>query len=390
MVGSRTGAPADDERAGLSRRRFLTGATTLSAAVGLGATTGCSSGSGSGSGTGKGEVVVITWGDPQKAKRLGDAFKEETGITMRLVPGSGDSDFFNKIKAGGGAQYDVVISNVGFASLYEQAGLIETLDLTQFPAADELYPEFRNDSRFSYLKGPDKSLVFPNQWGVYSMTYSTVSSFQPAKPISWEALWQAPKGKVVLDGFYLTNLALAGRMSGLSWDEVFAMDGAPLDRAADRLIQLKPFQSYDSDDLMIDAFRTEKTYIGMVFSLGFAHTLNKKLGKELAASVMPSEGAVGALDGQMLIKGARNRANALKLINFIGGQRAQTIFWDLYHGPTANKAATEAIIARGGDEAALLQAQHGNDPSIAAGLHQLRQPDHPEAWNKVWDRILAA
>jgi spermidine/putrescine-binding protein len=333
--------------------------------------------------------VLITWGDPQKAKRLGDAFKARTGITLRLVPGSGDTDFYDKIKAGGGEQYDVVISNVGFAPLYDRAGLIEVLDLAHFPAAGELYSAFRSDARFPYLRSPDRSLVFPNEWGVYAMTYNKTAAYKPAQPISWEALWKAPRGKVMLDGFSVTNLALAGRMSGLTWDEAFAMDGAALDRAVQRLIALKPFSTADSDQVTIDAFRTEKVDVGMIFSLGFSQTLNSKLGQDLGASVVPQEGAVGALDGQMLIKGARNRDNALELIDFIGGHQAQTILWDLYRSPTANRAATEAIIARGGADAALMRAQQGDDPTVAAGISQLRQPDHPEAWNQAWDRVLA-
>jgi spermidine/putrescine transport system substrate-binding protein len=375
----------------VTRRQFLgrSGAVALALGGGL---AGCSrrgGRQGSGGQRDKGEVVVITWGGAEKA-RLADAFKEETGIRMRLVPGSDDADFYNKVKVGSGEQYDVVISNVGFVPLYERAGLIEVLDLKQFPAAHELYPEFRTDTRFEYLKGPDRSLVFPNQWGAYSLTYSTIVPSRPAEPVSWEELWRAPKGKVMLDGFYVTNIALAGRMSGVPWDGVFAMDGPALDEATQRLIDLKPFQLATAETVMVSAFRTRKATIGMLFSLGAATTINRKAGRDIARSVVPTEGVVGALDGQMLIKGARNRDNALEFINFLGGKRAQTIFWELYHGPTANRAATEAIIARGGPDGELMKAQRGDEPKIAAALVQLRQPDHPEAWNQAWDRVLAA
>lgn len=378
--------------ASFSRRHFL--ATYGSAAIGLGAAgavAGCAS-SPAASGakpSDKGEVVVITWGDPQKAKLLGAAFKEATGITLRLVPGDNSADFYSKVKAGGPGQYDVVISNVGFVPLYEQAGLVETLNLKDFSAAEELYPQFRTDTRFQYLKAPDQSLAFPNQWGAYGMTYLTSSSVRTNGPISWEALWRAPRGKVMLSSYYVNNLALAGRMIGLSWDEVFAMEGAALEKAKQRLIALKPFQNPTSGETQINDFVTKTVDVGLVYSLGFGTTVNRKAGSDIAKSVVPVEGVFGALDGQMLLKGARNRSNALEWINFCGGKQAQLIFWDLDRSPTSNRAATEAIIAKGGLDAEDLKAQQGDRPDIAAGMAQQRQPDHPEAWNTAWDHVIA-
>lgn len=362
-----------------SRREFIAKAATITFAIAACGTPSSKKG---------GEVVLITWADPQKAKRLGDAFKAKTGITMKMVPGDGDVDFFNKIKSGGGDQYDVVISNVGYAQTYEKNGMIETLDLGHFPSTKELYPAFRNDMRFSYLKGPDKSLVFPNEWGVYAMTYSK-AAYKSAAPTSWDALWKAPHGKVVLDGSLVVNLGMTLRAMGMPWDQVLAAQGADLDKAVDRLRQLKPFLTSGSGQASIDAFRTEAAVIGQIFGLGFYKTVNDKIGQEVTGSVVPSEGAIGALDGQMLIKGARNRDNALELIDFIGGQKGQEILWDLYLQPCANKAATEAIIGRGGSDATVMKVQEGDDPVVCAGLLQVRQPDHPEAWNQAWDRVLA-
>jgi spermidine/putrescine transport system substrate-binding protein len=333
--------------------------------------------------------VVITWGDPKKAKLLGDAFKQETGISLRLIPGDNSSDFYNKIKAGGPGQYDVVISNVGFVPLYEKAGLVEVLNLDDFPAADELYPAFRTDMRFNYLKASNRSLAFPNQWGAYGMTYSTIDTFKPKQPISWEELWRAPKGKVMLSSYYVNDLAIAGRIDGLSWNEVFAMNGPALDKAKQRLRNLKPFLDPDSTEDQINDFVTKTVDVGLVFSLGFGTTVNRKAGSAVVKSVVPAEGVFGALDGQMLLKGASNRANALKWINFCGGKRAQMIFWDLYRGPTANRAATEAIIAKGGLDKEDMKAQQGDRPDIAAAMAQQRDPDHSEEWNKAWDEVLA-
>ncbi len=369
----------------LTRRQFIKASGTAAIVAGTGASiAGCSGGSSS-----KGVVNVITWGDPQKAKLLGAAFKEETGITLNLVPGLDDADFWNKVRYSGPGTYDIVVTNIGWVPLYEKAGLIEVLDLSSFPAADELYPEFRSDMRFNYLKAPDRSLVFPDQWGLYGMTFSTITSYKVTRPYSWEQLWKAPKGTVILDGFYVVDMAMALRMTGLPWDKVFSATTADLNRAAQRLIDLKPFQMPASTTAQINAYRTKAVNIGMLYSLGLANNINTQVGKDIAVSVVPEEGCIGALDGIMLLKGARNRSNALKWINFMGGKRSQLIFWDLYKGPTANKAATEEIIARGGRDAALIKAQAGNDPEFAANMTEVQQPTNPAAWNLAWDRVTA-
>jgi spermidine/putrescine transport system substrate-binding protein len=378
----------------LTRRQFIrtSGIAALAANSGLAlgsSLTGCSSKSASKSSSGKGVVNVVTWGDPQKSKLMGAAFKEQTGINLNLIPGLDDEDFYNKVRYGGGGQYDVVITNIGWAPLYEREGLVEILDLSTFPAADELYPEFRADPRFTYLKGGDRSLLFPDQWGLYAMTYSTITPFKVSKPYSWEELWKAPKGTVVLDGFYVVDMAVAARMTGVPWNKVFAVKGKDLDPVVERLRALKPFQMPSSMETQINNFRTKQADIGLIFSLGFASDVAAQVGQNIAISVLPEEGAIGALDGQMLIKGARNRENALKWINFLGGKQAQEIFWQLYKGPTANKLATEAIIAKGGADAALMKAQGGNNPQLAAVMTEVQQPADPQAWNLAWDRVLA-
>src|SRR5215470_8130868 len=341
----------------LTRRQFIkkSGAAAVAASSGLmvaGSLAGCG-----GQSSGKGVVNVLTWGDPQKAKLMGTAFKEETGITLNMVPGLNDADFWNKVRYGGKGTYDTVVTNIGYIPLYKQAGLIEILDLNSFPAADELYPQYRTDRRFPYLVAPDRALCFPDQWGLYGMTYSTITPFKVTKPYSWEELWKAPKGAVMLDGAPVVNMAVAARMSGIPWERVFSIRGAELDVVVQRLRQLKPFQIPTSTNAKIDDFRTKVTDVGVVFSLGFGN----QVGDNIAQSVVPVEGAVGALDGQVLLKDAPNRANALKWINFLGSKRAQVIFWDLYQGPTVNKAATDDIIARGGSQAALIKAQGGNN-----------------------------
>jgi spermidine/putrescine-binding protein len=257
--------------------------------------------------TDAGEVVVLTWGDPNDVKLQSAALQKATGISLKLIPGANSEDFYNKVIAGGLGTYDIVISNVGFVPLYVKQHLIEPLVLSQFPATKELYPQFRTDLRFPNLKSPNVAWAFPRQWGAYCMTYKlTDSKYHPTtNPISWRELWKAPKGKVTLDGSSVVNLAIAARMVGLAWKDVFSMHGAKLDQAVKLLRQLRPFVITTSTEAQVQNFINGRTDVALNFGLGFGGTVNQKAHEAVARSVVPKEGTVGALDGIMLLRKAR-------------------------------------------------------------------------------------
>ena len=92
----------------------------------------------------------------------------------------------------------------------------------------------------------------------------------------------------------------------------------------------------------------------------------------------------------MLVKNARNRDNALKFIDYFGGKRNQVFLFDALRYASANKAATDAVLERGGEGEKFALAVRANEPQLCLELAQARQPDDSEAWTLAWDRIQAA
>jgi len=378
-------ADVPERRGGLTRRHFIGRSAGVALATGgIGSFLAACGGSSD-------EVVVLTWGGTYLAPQVAAGLKKKHGITLRAIPGESDADFITKLKAGGGSQYDVVIGNSGYAKLYLDDDLIEPLDLATIRSAAELYPAFREDRRFPYLLARDKALCFPNTWGSYSMTFNTTVPYQPAQPYSWSNLWAAPKGKVSLHGSTAEEqISLAGLANGVAPAEIFAMSGATLQAAAARLNDLKPYQISTSDDTTATRFRTGEAYIGSAFGLGVGESINQQAGKSIAKSVIPKEGAIGALDGAQLVKGARNRANALKFIDYFGSRENQLFLFDRLRYASCNKAAMDAVLARGGADARFAKAAHMDDPDVAAALGQVRPPDDSQAWAAAFDKIQAS
>jgi spermidine/putrescine transport system substrate-binding protein len=374
----------------LTRRRFIgrSGGAIL-AVGGIGSFVAASNAYGSRESS---EVVVLTWGGfPTLYADLQKEFKKETGLKLVFVPGGGPPDHFNKVLVGGGGQYDVVRTSVGYISLYVQHKLIEPLDFRKLPNTKELYSPFLTDPRWKqwYLIKPGHlSWAVPHQWGSFNLTYR-VDLFQPNGPLSLKDMWNVPEGKVMTNAAPQIMIAYAGRVNGVPWNKVMSMRGADLEAAVQRLRDLKPFAIKLSEADQINSLITGESWIGQVYSLAFANRINAKAGKNICKSVIPVEGAFAALDGLILLKGARNRANALKYINFEAGHKAQNLYWQQLKSPVTNRLTTQAVIARGGPDAQNIRIQQGNHPKIAAGLFEYRPPDNQTAWTHAWDEVLA-
>jgi len=373
---------------GLSRRAFVGRSAGVALAV-SGLSDFLVSRSAAGQ-TGSGTVVVMAWENyvhPEIQKR----FHAATGITIRGIPADSDQDMFTKLKAGGGEQYDIVFANAGFCPFYHDAGLIEPLDLNQIPAAKNLWPIFRTNTDFPYVLAPNQTLLYPSMWASFGIVWN-VEQFEVPPPYSWKSLWEAPEGKVILQGAGDDFLALAGLALGVPRSEIYSMTGSTLKEAADHLRQLKPFQISNSSDLVTaDAIRTGKAVVGQATSLGLAYRINEKAGKHAADIKLPKEGALGWVDGPQLVKGAKNRDNALKFIDFLMGDPAmQDWLWDYNVFGMASQTTSERIMQAGAKmNAPVYDALGGTNPEIATNMVFQGPSRHPKEWAAAYDEVLA-
>ena len=377
----------------LSRRAFLR--RTAGAAVALGAGSSLLAACGDdGGGSGKGdngEVVVMGW-TVYLTPEIQKAFRDATGITLKAVAAPDDQSMFTKVKAGGGAQYDVVFANCGWAPTYQQNDLVEVLDLDEIPAAADLWPQFKEDASLPYVVEPNKVLLYPNMWSSTAMMWNTQVDWQPEEPYSWNDLWSAPRGKVMLHGAPEDFIAMAGMALGVPREEIYKLTGSELEGAAKYLKELKPFQiSPNSDSVTASAIASGKAYIAFASSLGVAYKANTEFGKgqEVARSVVPTEGALGWVDGPQIVKGAKNRDNALAFIDFFGGNtEIQDYLWDEYFFAQCNKKSTERTLAAGDEGSETAKAIGADRPELASELLMLAPPEDAAAWTQAYDSVI--
>jgi spermidine/putrescine transport system substrate-binding protein len=370
---------------GLTRRLFIgRSAGTALAVGGLGSFIAACGG-----GSSKGEVVVMAWEnyvDPEIQSR----FNKATGIKMRGVAAESDQDMFTKLKAGGGKQYDVVFANCGFSPLYYKNGLTEALDLSEVSSAKNLWPVFKENTTFPYVVEANKVMLYPSMWASFGIVWNTDKA-QVAPPYSWKALWEAPKGKVIMQGAGDDFLSLAGLALGVPREKIYSMTGPTLKQAADYLAKLKPFQiSKSSDQVTADAIRTGKAYVGQATSLGLAYRINQKAGKDLAKIELPKEGALGWVDGPQLVKNAKNRANAIKFIEFLTGDPGmQDWLWKANRFGMASKTTSERILGGASADASVYKSLGGGQPQLSEKLVFQGPPNNPQEWTAAYDQVVA-
>jgi spermidine/putrescine transport system substrate-binding protein len=324
--------------------------------------------------------------DPEIQSRFNNA----TGIKMRGVAAESDQDMFTKLKAGGGKQYDVVFANCGFSPLYYKNGLTEALDLSEVSSAKNLWPVFKENTTFPYVVEPNKVMLYPSMWASFGIVWNTDKT-QVSAPYSWKALWDAPKGKVIVQGAGDDFLSLAGLALGVPREKIYSMTGPTLQKAADYLAELKPFQiSKSSDQVTADAIRTGKAYMGQATSLGLAYRINEKAGKEVAKIELPDEGALGWVDGPQLVKDAKNRANAIKFIEFLTGDPAmQDWLWKANRFGMCSKTSSEKIIGGPAADASVYKSLGGGQPELSEKLVFQGPPDKPQEWTAAYDQVVA-
>lgn len=370
---------------GITRRTLLTGAA---AAGGIALLNACSP---SGSAD-KGEVVVLGW-QTYLTNEIIQGFQKETGIRLRAVVADSDQSMFSKVKAGGTSQYDVVWANCGFSPVYQENDLIEAFDPGEVAASKELYPTFLEDPTFPYLASGGQVFMIPNAWAANGFAWNSEAPWQPTEPLSWNQLWEVPEGRVNMHGSGEDMLAIAGLANGVPRDEIYSMSGATLDAASAKLRDLRPFllNLQLADPITAQRLASQEAFASLTSSFGVVFAANDEYfdGEDVIKVAVPDEGTVGWVDGMQLVKGAKNRENAIIFMDWwMGSVWNQDRLWNEMFFASCNKVTTERILEEGGEGAEIMKTLEGDKPELATSIAFQRPPDDPSAWAAAYDQAM--
>ncbi len=329
----------------------------------------------------KGPVNWLSWSVYQLPELM-KGFTAKTKMAVNPINFEDDSEGYLKVKNGGGKQYDISMSDGFWPVQYNKAGLIEGMDFNAMASGKTLAPLLKD---LKIWKLPDgKMMQFPNQWSVEPIVYKkgTVPSFT-----SWDILWDKKyKGRIIqMDrpSEYIAAVAIY-----LGFKEPFNLTDDQLAQVKKKLMEQRPliktFTAASSD--FVKAMASGEGDLGFCPSPGVAYRIKDAGGPDFGF-VIPKEGTVGWVDGNMLIKGAAHREAALAWIDYFGSPESQAALAMKTKYPVNSEGAVKLLEQKG--QSALVQAVGMKDWDAIGKMRMLDAPSNIEKWTQLWNEYKA-
>ncbi|MCI0620659.1 MAG: extracellular solute-binding protein [Acidobacteria bacterium] len=350
---------------------YLTRRQWLAAAVGL---AGCRLGNHQG---------VVNWGSWQghiESNFLSE-FQKRNGVAVNPIGIADNAENLLRTKLGGPRTFDLMQADGLWCRKYYEAGLIEPIDLGAIPTAKKnLYEEFRS---VPGMTEGGKLLQLNWGWSPWILAYNKKKVVPP--PASWKVLWDPRyKGRVVMYSGTRPFIIAALILGYPPWN----MNTEQLSKAAALLLELKAnLLKFNTETLEVQSLLgSESAWIALEASPGRVTRIQRDGGPEIGWTI-PQEGTFAWVDGDMLIKGAPNRAAALKLLDFIHGPEYVAQNMKRIPRGCCNRAAVEALLRQG--EKALVEENLMDRPDLLARTPIDRAPSDLDAYANAWNRVLA-
>lgn len=260
-----------------------------------------------GSSLSAGELYVYNWGEYFDPDALA-MFEEETGIKVTYDEYETNEVMYPLI-ANGAAQYDLVCPSDYMIQRMISEGLLEEINFDNVPNIKYVDQKFQDASRAFDEKN---SYSVPYLWGTVGILYNKSVVTEPVD--SWGILWDTKykdnilMQKSVRDAFGITLKYLGYSLNSTDENE--------LEQAKQKLIEQKEsdvVQAYVVDEVR-DKMIANEAAIGVIYS-GEALTCQKE--NPDLEYVIPKEGSNLWIDSWVIPKGAKNKENAEKFLDFL-------------------------------------------------------------------------
>ncbi|UPV75405.1 spermidine/putrescine ABC transporter substrate-binding protein [Halorussus limi] len=351
------------------RRRFLKTTGSLTA-IGLTGLAGCTGGDGGGQATTttasdtttaasknprekyglkeldyelEDKLNIFQWGDYWPDGTVQD-FEKTYGVKVNVSNYASNEEMFNKLKAGGLKQYDLVFPSDYMINVLVDQGMLQKLDKSKIPNYGNLGSKF-TDTPYDPDPGTYSA---PYQWGTSGIGYNKEMLGSDVSINSWDAMWNEQwKGQMtMLDDMRETIGATLKRL-GYSLN---TKDESKIEEAKEMLINQKSLlKTYDSSNFTTNLINKQASPVhawsGGVFQ---AYWETYKDGSSPIAYAVPKEGGVIWVDNGAVTKKAPHPNAAHAFINYYLNAKigARITNWTYYGSPNeqAEKHISEDIL----------------------------------------------
>lgn len=257
--------------------------------------------------TSTGSLKVYNWGEYMDPQVL-ELFEKETGISVTYDEYETNESMY-PIIAKGAADYDLICPSDYMIQKMSEEGLLEPINWSRIPNAKNI-----DDKYFEFARGYDENNTYsmPYLWGTVGILYNKKMVKGPID--SWGVLWDTRyQDDILMQKSVRDAFGVALKYLGYSLNTT---DEAQLEEAKQKLLQQKHsgvVQAYVVDEVR-DKMIAGEAAIGVIYS-GEALTCMEE--NEDLAYVIPKEGSNLWMDNFAIVKGAKNKENAEKFLNFL-------------------------------------------------------------------------
>lgn len=251
------------------------------------------------------EVNIYNWEDYISDEAL-KLFEQETGIRINYMRFTTNEDMLVQVRADP-SNYDVLFPSDYIIERLRNEGLLEELDFSNIENASYTL-DWLKDSTYD----PGMKYSVPYMWGTVGIIYNTTMVKEPVT--SWTAMWDEDyQNNVIMMDSIRDTIGVTLKMLGYSAN---TRDKDALEAVKEKLIEqkrlgiVKAYQVDETKDKMIKG----EAALGLAWSgdAAYAISYNSDL-----VYVVPEEGSNVWVDAMCVPKGARNKENAEKFINFM-------------------------------------------------------------------------
>lgn len=350
------------------------------------------------------ELRWLGW-EHYNVKKIVSGFEKEYGVNVSSGFFDGNSEAYNKLRAGGTNDFDLVMADGFWPRLYGKQGLTQPVDYGKLDYMDQVFDDFKTPNYMLLQEeGGTNMIAATNCWGGYGFTVNMDKiAAEDAESVS--LLFNEKYARhLSTSARFEENIALAGilaaftmgttndaRPNGKSFNP-YVLTDAELAEAKRLLIKQKPLllTRWNNENSLERLLRSQAVWAtpewsGIYRRIRFDQ-MDGKTKLNMRHILRPTEGGLGWVDTWAITSGVKDSEKlelAHKWISWrLKPENMAIVATEVGWSPTVD---VRSLIPKRYVETMFL-----NDTKAIKGLYQFDAPSSPEKWERVWSEVEAA
>jgi spermidine/putrescine-binding protein len=350
------------------------------------------------------ELRWLGW-EHYNVKELTAAFEKEYGCKVSAGFFDGNSEAYNKLRAGGTGDFDLVMGDGFWPRLYGKQGLTQPVDYNRLSNLKHVFPDFLPPNYMLLQEeGGSNMVAAPNCWGGYGFTVN-MDKVDEADSESVGLLFNEKyRGHLSTSARFEENIALAGILAAHQMGTMddprpdgkpfnpYVLTDAELEEAKKLLIKQKGLlvTRWNDEDTLERLLRAQVVWASPEWSGIYRRIrfdeLDGKTNLRMKHVLKPKEGGLGWVDTWAITSGVTDSEKlelAHKWIDFrLSRDSMKTVAMEIGWAPTVD--VRDMLPER------YVETLFLNETDAIKGLYQFDAPSSPEKWERVWSEVEAS